>query len=157
MRLVSGKEGKKTKKMITAALGQTPHGAEAHKSLAYYHIFRGNWGPGVEVLAKFTAERPNHPYGWYYYGRCLFDTGKYKNAGEMMQKAYLMYPDDCEIYRGLCDILPAAKRLEELRPIVEEMLRLFPERWSVSATVGRVLVEHFKEFERGCSVSQERI
>ncbi len=124
MKLVSGKEGKKTKKMITSALGQTPHGAEAHKSLAYYHIFRGDWGLGVEVLAKFTTEHPNHPYGWYYYGRCLFETGKYKKAAEMMQKAYLMYPDDCEIYRGLCEILPAAKRLEELRPLVEQMLRL---------------------------------
>ncbi|WP_293138697.1 lipopolysaccharide assembly protein LapB [Okeania sp. SIO3I5] len=104
MRLVSGKEGKKTKKMITAALGQTPHGAEAHKSLAYYHIFRRDWGQGVEVLAKFTGEHPHHPYGWYYYGRCLFEIGKYEKAGEIMQKAYLMYPDDCEIYRGLCEL-----------------------------------------------------
>ena len=37
--------------------------------------------------------------------------------------------------------------------VVEEMLKRFPERWSVWAIAGRVLVEHFKEFERGCSVS----
>ncbi|MFK0732130.1 MAG: tetratricopeptide repeat protein [Gloeotrichia echinulata HAB0833] len=35
------------------------------------------------------------------------------------------------------------------------MLKRFPERWSVWATAGRVLVEHFQEFERGCSVSQQ--
>jgi len=39
--------------------------------------------------------------------------------------------------------------------IVEEMLKRFPERWSVWATAGWVLVEHFQEFERGCSVSQQ--
>ena len=106
MRLVSGKEGKLTKKMITSLLLQTPHGAEAHKSLAYYHIFRGDWAQGVEVLAEFTAEHPNYPNGWYYYGLCLFDTGEYQKAAQMMGKAYHLYPDDCEIYRGLCEILP---------------------------------------------------
>ncbi|MBE9035845.1 tetratricopeptide repeat protein [aff. Roholtiella sp. LEGE 12411] len=155
MRFVSGKEGKLTKNLITSALRQAPHGAEAHKSLAYYHIVRGDWAQGVEVLGKFTAEHPNHPYGWYYYGRCLFDTGEYQKAAEMMEKAYHLYPDDCEIYRGLCEILPHGKRLEELRPLVEEMLKRFPERWSVWATAGWVLVEHFKEFESGCQVSEQ--
>ncbi|XZO01988.1 MAG: hypothetical protein ACM65L_26585 [Microcoleus sp.] len=37
------------------------------------------------------------------------------------------------------------------------MLKRFPERWSVWATAGRVLVEHFKEIERGCSVSEQGI
>ncbi len=106
MRLVSGHEGKQTKNMITSALQQAPHGAEAHKSLAYYHILRGDWRQGVETLAEFTAEHPNHPYGWYHYGQCLFHTGKYQKAAEMMEKAYHLYPHDCEIYRGLCEILP---------------------------------------------------
>ncbi|MBD2490797.1 lipopolysaccharide assembly protein LapB [Aulosira sp. FACHB-615] len=171
MRLVSGEEGKLTKSMITSLLRQTPHGAEAHKSLAYYHILRGDWVQGVEVLAKFTAEHPNHPYGWYYYGRCLFETGEYEKAAVMMAKAYHLYPHDCEIYRGLCEILPLEPHplplsYEErgvreegsqmtLASIVEEMLKRFPERWSVWATVGRVFVEHFQELERGCSFSQQ--
>lgn len=155
MRLVSGQEGKLTKNMITSAMRQAPHGAEAHNSLAYYHILRGDWAQGVEVLAEFTAQHPHHPYGWYYYGRCLFDTGEYQKAAQMMWKAYLLYPHDYEIYRGLCEILPHGKRLEELRPLVEEMLKRFSERWSVWVTAGRVLVEHFKEFERGCSVSEQ--
>ncbi|XWK86697.1 MAG: tetratricopeptide repeat protein [Phormidium sp.] len=37
------------------------------------------------------------------------------------------------------------------------MLKRFPQRWSVWATAGRVLVEYFKEFERGCSVSEQGI
>ncbi|MEG3839048.1 tetratricopeptide repeat protein [Microcoleus sp. herbarium14] len=178
MRLVSGKEGKETKKMIVSALRQYPHGVEAHKSLAYYHIFRGDWPEGVEVLAEFAAKHPNHPHGWYYYGRCLFDTGEYQKAASAMLKAYALYPDECEIYRALCEILPLAgmtsfpltfplKRGVEgtlqtgegdnitLTFIVEEMLERFPQHWSVWATAGRVLVECFKEVERGCQVSKQ--
>jgi tetratricopeptide (TPR) repeat protein len=165
MRLVSGKEGKQTKNMITSALQQAPHGAQAHNSLTYYHILRGDWAQGVEVLAEFTAEHPNHPYGWYYYGRCLFETGEYQKAAQMMEKAYHLYPDDCEIYRALCEILPLEplplplsceeRGVRGLASIVEEMLKRFPERWSVWATAGRVLVEHFKEIERGCQVSEQ--
>jgi tetratricopeptide (TPR) repeat protein len=166
MRLVSGEEGKLTKKMITSALRQTPDGVEAHKSLAYYHIFRGDWAQGVEVLAEFTAEHPNHPYGWYYYGRCLFETGEYQKAAQMMGKANQLYPHDCEIYRALCEILPFVTSpptpllrgegsKTTLASIVEEMLRRFPERWSVWATAGRELVEHFQEIERGCQVSEQ--
>ncbi|AFZ58904.1 tetratricopeptide repeat protein [Anabaena cylindrica FACHB-243] len=165
MSLVSGKEGKLTKKMITSALRQAPHGVEAHNSLAYYYILRGDWVQGVEMLTEFTAEHPHHPYGWYYYGRCLFETGEYQKAVQMMEKAYHLYPHDCEIYRALCEILsvatsPPTLLLGEgskttLASILEEMLKRFPECWSVWATAGRVLVEHFQEFERGCSVSEQ--
>ncbi|MEH1893557.1 MAG: tetratricopeptide repeat protein [Nostoc sp.] len=106
MRLVSGEEGKQTKKLIGSVLRQTPHAAEAYKSLAYYHLYRGDWAQGVGVLAEFTEEHPNNPSGWYYYGQCLFHTGENQAAGEMMLKAYSLYPDDCEIYRALCKILP---------------------------------------------------
>jgi tetratricopeptide (TPR) repeat protein len=41
--------------------------------------------------------------------------------------------------------------------IVEEMLQRFPQRWSIWATAGRVLVEHFQEIERGCQLSQQGI
>ncbi|MBU7586674.1 MAG: hypothetical protein KAF91_28070 [Nostoc sp. TH1S01] len=89
----------------------------------------------------------------------------------MMMKAYQLYPHDGQIYRALCEILPLEShplplshakkgvRGEEskttLASLVEEMLKRFPERWSVWATAGRVLVEHFQEFERGCSVSEQ--
>lgn len=173
MRLVSGTEGKLTKNMITCLLRQTPHGAEAHQSLAYYHILRGDWTQGVEVLAKFTAEHPHYPNAWYYYGRCLFDTGDYQKAAQMMAKAYHLYADDCAIYQALCEILPVEPHplplsykergvrgegsKTTLASIVEEMLKRFPQRWSVWATGGRVLVEYFKEIEQGCSVSQQSI
>lgn len=159
MRWVSGEEGKQTKKMISSALRQAPHGAEVHKSLAYYHIFRGDWEQGVRVLTEFTEEHPNNPRGWYYYGLCLFHRGDYQSAAKVILKAYRLYPNDCEIYRALCEILIAFTQVslpggkESLASIVQEMLERFPERWSVWATAGRVLVQNFQEIERGCRIS----
>ncbi len=160
MRLVSGEEGKQTKKLIGSVLRQAPHGAEAYRSLAYYHIYRGDWAQGVDVLAEFTEKHPNNPSAWYYYGQYLFHIGEYQRAAEMMLKAYRLYPNDCEIYRALCEILPveplplsSQAGNVNLALIVGEMLKRFPERWSVWATAGRVLVESLKDIDRGCSVS----
>ncbi|MEG5142218.1 tetratricopeptide repeat protein [Microcoleus sp. AT8-B6] len=108
MRLVSGEEGKQTKKIISSLLQQAPDAADARELLAYYHLFRGESANGVAVLEGFTEEHPNHPRGWYSYGRCLFHTGEYQKAAEAMLKAYRLYSQDCEIYRALCEILPAA-------------------------------------------------
>ncbi|MFB2881685.1 tetratricopeptide repeat protein [Floridanema aerugineum] len=170
IKLVSGEQGKLTKKMMSAALQQAPNAADVHKSLAYYHIFRGDWAQGIKVLAEFTEKYPYNPNGWYHYGRCLFDTGEYQAAAEVMLKVYRLYPDDWEIYRALCEILPLSltpplargagedlQMAEEdnlfLASLVEEMLERFPERWSVWATAGRLLVESFQEIKRGCSLS----
>lgn len=164
MRLVSGEEGKQTKQMINSALQQAADGVDAWELLAYYHIFRGEWTKGVEVVAQFAEEHPNHPRGWYCYGRCLFHTGEDRKATSAMLTAYRLYTKDCEIYRALCEILPAAGMkcgLQEeggqvtLALIVEEMLNRFPQRWSVWTTAGRVLVEHLEQIERGCSLSLE--
>src|SRR6476661_8439072 len=108
MRLVSGEEGKQTKKIISSVLQQAPDAADAREVLAYYHVFRGESANGVGVVEQFTEEHPNYPRGWYSYGRCLFHTGEYQKAAEAMLKAYRLYPQDCEIYRALCEILPAA-------------------------------------------------
>ena len=106
MRLVSGEEGKQTKKIIGSLLQLAPDAADARELLAYYHLFRGELANGIGVLERFTEEHPNHPRGWYSYGRYLFHTGEYQKAAEAMLKAYRLYPQDCEIYRALCEILP---------------------------------------------------
>ena len=106
MRLVLGEEGKQTKQIISSALRLAPDVADAHELLAYYQVFRGESANGVAVLARFTEEHPNNPRGWYSYGRCLFHTGEYQKAAEAMLQAYRLYPNDCEIDRALCEILP---------------------------------------------------
>lgn len=117
MRLVSGEEGKQTKKIISSLLQQAPDAADARELLAYYHLFRGESANGVAVLEGFTEEHPNHPRGWYSYGRCLFHTGEYQKAAEAMLKAYRLYPQDCEIYRALCEILPVAGMTSSPAPL----------------------------------------
>ncbi|NEO98854.1 MAG: tetratricopeptide repeat protein [Symploca sp. SIO2E9] len=205
--LVRGEEGKQTRQMIRVALRLAPDSADAHESLAYYYLFRGEWKKTIALWRKFIEEHPNSPSGWYYYGQCLFHTGEYQGAAEAILKAYGLHQNNCEIYRALCEILPAAgitasvellpqpisykeggkgvsekksggrskqtrrrgdaetRRIEiptkisltrgkvTFTSILEEMLELFPERWSVWATVGRVLVESFQDIERGCSLS----
>jgi tetratricopeptide (TPR) repeat protein len=116
MRLVSGEEGKQTKQIIGSVLQLAPDTADTHELLAYYHLFRGESANGIGVLERFTEEHPNHPRGWYSYGRCLFHTGEYQKAAEAMLKAYRLYPQDCEIYRALCEILPLTSPPVPLNP-----------------------------------------
>ena len=154
-RLVSGDEGKQTQQMLNSLVRMAAEGADVCQSLADDHIFRGEWAKGVGILAQFTEEHPNHPKGWYYYGRCLFHTGEYQKAASAMLKAYDLYPQDCQIYRALCEVLPAAGMIfyPNLVDIVEQMLQHFGDRWSVWATAGRVLVESCQEIARGCDIS----
>lgn len=163
--LVSGEEGKQTKQLIKTALGLAPDSANAHQILSLYHLCRGEWEKAVGVLLNFTQEHPNSPFGWYHYAWCLFYTGNSHTAADAILKAYNLYQNDCEIYQALCEILPAAKRLEEFRidphqsgtSLIEEMLDRFPQRWSVWVTAGRVLVETFKDIDRGCMVSAHAV
>lgn len=173
-RLVTKKEGKRTKQIITAALKLAPEAPDVYNLLACYHIFRGEWKKGVGVLQQFTESHPNNPNAWYYYGRCLFHTGEYQKAAEAMMSAHHLYPNDCEIYRGLCEILHHCGKCRGVTCdvsrkdfwrntgsdisfplLVEGMLERFPQRWSVWAMAGRVLVESLGEIERGCRVSEQ--
>ncbi|MEG4338360.1 tetratricopeptide repeat protein [Microcoleus sp. D3_18_C2] len=138
MRLVSGEEGKQTKKIISSLLQQAPDAADARELLAYYHLFRGESANGVAVLEGFTEEHPNHPRGWYSYGRCLFHTGEYQKAAEAMLKAYRLYPQDCEIYRALCEILPLTSPPAPLDPPKSPLKRGEPEEAKSSPSRGEL-------------------
>ena len=153
MGLVYGQEGKQTKQLINRALRQTANAPSALESLAYYHVFRGQWKKGVALLQKFAAGHPNNPGAWYSLARCLFHVGENRKAAEAILRAQNLYRGDCEIYRLACEILPEAGKLQELEPLVEEMLERFPQRWSVWAAAGRVLVQHYKDIERGLEVA----
>ncbi|MEG3865461.1 tetratricopeptide repeat protein [Microcoleus sp. Z1_B2] len=138
MRLVSGEEGKQTKKIISSVLQLAPDAADARELLAYYHVFRGESANGVGVLERFTEEHPNHPRGWYSYGRCLFHTGEYQRAAEAMLKAYRLYPQDCEIYRALCEILPLTSPPAPLDPPKSPLKRGEPEEAKSSPSRGEL-------------------
>lgn len=145
LRLVWGEAGRETRGIIRKSAQLAPHVADVQKSLAYYHIYRGEREKGIAVMHQFVEQHPNYPSGWYYYAQCLFHTGDFLAAAEAILKAYMLYQKDCEIYRAACEILPHAGKLQELYPLLQEMLDYFKQRWSVWVSVGRVLVEKFQD------------
>ncbi|MEM7065221.1 MAG: tetratricopeptide repeat protein [Cyanobacteria bacterium P01_B01_bin.77] len=152
-RLVSGKEGKTTLKLIRKVLQLAPQSAQAHHVLACYHIYRGEPDQGKAVLQQFVEHHPHHPHGWYYYAQVLFHLGDVQAAADAIMRCYQRGRCDHEIYRALCEILSAAGRLDPLRSILREMLAAFPLSWSLWATAGRVLVEQFDNHEEGIAHS----
>ncbi len=86
-KLVLGKEGKQTKKMVNAVLKLAPHSADAHQLQADYYRLRGESAKSLAILKQFTEDHPNNPNGWCYYARCLSDRGENKMAVEAIQKA----------------------------------------------------------------------
>lgn len=152
-RLVSDQDGKTTLKFIRTLLRLVPQSAEAHHILACYHVFRGERIQGEAVMQRFIEQHPNYPHGWYFYSRVLFHLGQVQQAADAIARCYEKGGDDREIYRTLCEILPAADRLETLRPILPEMLAAFPLSWSLWTTAGQVLVEQFNDPELGITYS----
>ena len=158
-RLVFNIEGKQTKKLIDSLLKQASSSAEAHNLLARYYILRGEKKEGTKILEQFSEEQSNNPQIWYYYSRCLLEIGNHEMAAAAILKAYDLFssrgrPCEQEIYRALCEILPATGRLDKTRSIIAEMLEHFPDSWSLWVTAGRVLVKHFKQIDIGCRYSR---
>ena len=147
--LVSGKDGETTLRMIRTALRLAPQSAEAHHVLACYHILRTEKPEGKTVMQRFIEHNPNHPYGWYFCAQVLFRLGEVQEAADAIMRCYEFGRCDREIYRTLCEILPAAGRLAILRPILKEMLAAFPLSWSLWNTAGRALIEQFDEHNLG--------
>ena len=151
--LVWGEEGKRTRQLIRSALRLAPQDARSQVSLAYYRIFRREPDKGIAALRQFTEAHPNKVDGWHCYARCLFHTGYFLEAAQAILKAHTLGEKDCDLYRTACEILPIVGKIHELQSLIIEMLDRFPERWSIWAAAGRVLVETFKDRERGCAFS----
>ena len=147
--LVSVTDGETTRRLIRTALRSAPQSAEAHHLLTCYHVFRGEKPEGKTVKQRFIEHNPNNPYGWYFCAQVLFRLGEVQEAADAIMRCYEFGRCDREIYRTLCEILPAAGRLETLRPILKEMLTAFPLSWRLWNTVGRTLVEQLDEHELG--------
>ena len=153
-RLVWAKEGTQTRQMTRSLLKLAPNAADAYKAIAHYHLIRGEWTNGITVTQRFAEQHPHNPCGWYNYAWSLWYAGYSHAATEAILQADRLYPRDLAIYRALCEMLPAGGKLAEARSIVEKMLAGFPDRWSVWVMAGRLLVERFREVERGCSLAR---
>ena len=162
--LVFDAEGKQTKKLIGSLLKQASNSAEAHDLLACYYILRGDRQKGIKISQQFTEEHSYNPHAWYFYSQRLLDIDEQKAAAGAILEAYQLFSDELgdwhsytsdnrQVYRALCEILPAAGRLDKTHSIISEMLERFSAYWSVWAIAGRVLVEYFQQSDRGCNYS----
>ena len=163
-RLVFGVEGKQTKKLIQTLIKQASSSAEAYNLLAHYYIFRGDRQKGIEISKQFAKEHDRNPHAWYYYSQSLLDISENEAAAEAILKAHQLFSggvgdwrsyalDHRQVYRSLCEILPAAGRLDKTHAIIAEMLQYFPQSWSVWAIAGRVCVKYLQQSDIGCSYS----
>ncbi len=153
--LVVGEAGKETLQLIQRAQQFATDETEAHQLLANYHLSRGEWAKGLSILEALTQQIPSRFESWYFFAKGLFRAGDYQTAARAILKAYRLYPGNYDVYHALCEILPAAGKSNELHPLLEEMLRFFPECWSVWTTVGRVMVEHLENSTLGCAIAEK--
>lgn len=126
-RLVFDKAGRQTQQLIFTVLRSTPHAAQAHYLLASYHYLREEPVQAKTVLQRFTEQYPKQPYGWVYFAKLLFKLGEAQAAAEKILKAYELHRGDRQIHLELHKILTEAGKLETLKPILKEILTVFPE------------------------------
>lgn len=148
-RFVHGEQGKQTRRCIQTIIKLAPDEPGSYGLLARYYALQGLGKKGLEIIQVCTQTHAKNPGSWYHYGYFLFQAGHFSRAAEAMLKAYELYPHDYEIYRALYEICPFAQRCNELKPLMEKMVEMFPERWSVWAIAGRSLIEYFQNPTQG--------
>ncbi|MGK7941436.1 MAG: tetratricopeptide repeat protein [Crocosphaera sp.] len=158
-RLVQQQPGQETWHLIEQVQQLAPDVINTKSLQAYYHLFRGEVSLGLTILETFIDDHQHNPGGWYHYAHYLFQMGKRQKAAKAIITAYQLYQTDWQINRSMCEILPAVAKFEQLRirSLLTECLDKFPERWTVWAITGRVLVEHFQEVEQGSYLSSQAV
>ncbi len=151
MGLVSGQANKETKKLIRVARKVAPQAAYAEATRATYHLYRGKYKEAATVLKEVVKKQPLNADNWYHYALCLFQSEQPQLASEAILGALTLRKDDERLYRAAAEILPHAGRMDEVQPLVEQMLERFPERWRVGIMAGRALV--LSGDEQGCTIS----
>ncbi|MGB0383720.1 MAG: tetratricopeptide repeat protein [Ardenticatenaceae bacterium] len=150
MGLVSREAYKESRKLIRVARKVAPQVAYAEAARATYYLCRGKPKEGLAVLREIVEKHPLNPDGWYHYALCLAQCGDSQAASDAILTALARGFDDYRLYLAACDILPTAGRMDELRPLMNQMLERFPERWSAWSSAGRGLV--LLGDEQGCSI-----
>ncbi|MGB0386840.1 MAG: sigma-70 family RNA polymerase sigma factor [Ardenticatenaceae bacterium] len=151
MGLVSGEAYKETRKLIRVARKVAPQAAYAEAARATYYLCRGKSKEGVAGLREIVEKHPLNSDGWYHHALCLAQSGDSQAASDAILAALALTKNDYRLYPAACEILPDAGRMDELQPLVNEMLERFPERWTAWSSVGRALV--LSGDARGCAIS----
>jgi tetratricopeptide (TPR) repeat protein len=154
-RLVMGREGARTRELIENAMRLASDSPEVFDSLSWFHLCRGEWRQGVEVLRRFAHRHPRSPQAWRYYAGAASRTGDLQVAAEATRRVLSLDPDSWRANLLACDILAWQPPSQEFRQLLENMLVKFPERWTIWARVGLAVITTFKDADRACAISSE--
>lgn len=152
-RSVFGREGKRTLGLIQRTLRLAECSPEIQESLCSYHLARGEWSEGIEVLRAFTKAHPASPEGWAYYARALFQTGDVEAATEAIRRGYRLDAHAWQTNAVACEIFGWQGPSPFLRLLLERMLERFPQRWSAWARAALAWLTGLKDAERAIAIS----
>jgi len=152
-RLVFGNHGRKTFALIKDALRIAGESPQVQESLALFHLCRGEWDKGVAVLRNFADEHRLSPAAWYHYAKALLQTGDHVTAAEAIRQGQCLDPESWKISLLACRIFSYHGATPELRAVVEDLVRRFPERWTTWAKAGWALMVGFNEPDGACATS----
>ena len=154
-RLVTGHEGSKTRKLIEQAICLAADSPMVQNSLSWFHLCRGEWQEGVNLLRVYAERHRSSPEAWRYYARAAYRTGDVQTAAEAIRHAYSLDPNSWTVNLAAGDILSWQRPSTDLRALFEGMLGKFFERWTVWARIGLALIRAFGDAERAVEVSAE--
>jgi tetratricopeptide (TPR) repeat protein len=153
-RMVFGNEGRKTKGLIKDALRFAAQSPEAHESLSWFHLCRGEWTEGVAVLRRFAEQHRSNPEAWCDFARAQFRIGDTFGAADAIRGALTLDPDSHKVNSTACEVLSQLGPSPELRTLLEVILLKFPERWTTWTKVGLALITVFGEEEPACAIAE---
>jgi len=153
--MVFGYEGNRTRKLIERAMRLAAESPEVHDSLSWFHLCRGDWQEGVNVLRLFAERHRASPEAWRYYAKAAYRTGDLQVAGEAIKRAHALDPHSWRINLLACEILSWQPPDAGLRALFEGMLVKFFERWTIWGKVALALIKTFKDTERAREISAE--
>jgi RNA polymerase sigma factor (sigma-70 family) len=152
-RWVFGREGKRTFGLIQRTLRLAEGSPEIQDSLASYHLARGEWLEGIDVLRAFTKAHSASPEGWAYYAKALFQTGDVEAATEAIRRGYRLDAHAWQTNAVACEIFGWQGPSPFLRLLLERMLERFPQRWSAWARAALAWLTGLNDAERAVAIS----
>lgn len=126
-RRVAGEEEALTRELLGRLRRRAPGASTTARSLARFHLARGEWVEAEAVLARYLEAHPLHPRGWHAYGRLLEAVGKPGPAAGALERALDLDAEDREIRCALIGLFSRSGSAVAARRLVEETLEHLPE------------------------------
>lgn len=128
-RLVQGREGAETRRLLEHAARQAPAWPAAAASLALFHVLRGQQARAEIDLEAVTGTYPESARAWMLSARVLRRAGRPGPAGDAILRALSLDPEELDVCLAACEILLRAGRRDEARRVRARLLERFSGSW----------------------------